>query len=376
LFGTAPSIGHISGVINEASRRAHIFDAGISLSGIHEGAHDELFQGGSPIITGIDAHSSYTYLLEETEDRTADTWEAQLLEVKARGLDLGLSLNDGASALKSGVLRVYPDAVIQRDVFHASYEMGREVSKAVRKAYAYIKEEEELRMRVQGKRPQQKTKEKLDEITIKTAEAVQVSDVIEILYSWLKEMLGFSGYGKVEATGLIEFILYEMEKVATNFPKLQKECGKVRNALPSLLSFIDRLGETMHESAHKLNVPSEAFDIMYRQMSFSPESQQHQDMEYQLVRILMHSYDSVRSAFGSCLSRTKKASSLVENLNGRIRTYINIKRTVPSGFFILMKVFFNTKKYRRSRCKERVGKSPWELLTGESQPEFLEALGF
>jgi len=167
-----------------------------------------------------------------------------------------------------------------------------------------------------------------------------------------------------------------MERIATNFSKLQKECEKIRKALPSLLSFISRLEESLRESAWKLNVPYEAFNIMYRQMSSSPDSQQHQDMEYQLVMMLMHGYDLVRAEFYQCLNRIKKASSLVENLNGRIRTYINIKRTVPSGFFVLMKVFFNTKKYRRSRCKERVGKSPLELLTAKPQPEFLEALGY
>ena len=72
--------------------------------------------------------------------------------------------------------------------------MGREVSKVLRKAYAYINEEDELKQRVRGKRVQQKTIEKFEEVTLKTAEAIKVSDTIEILYDWLKEMLGFSGY--------------------------------------------------------------------------------------------------------------------------------------------------------------------------------------
>lgn len=106
------------------------------------------------------------------------------------------------------------------------------------------------------------------------------------------------------------------------------------------------------------------------------ESQQYQDMEYQLVTMLMKKYDGVRCEFQKLLKKTKKASSLVENLNGRIRDYMNIKRIVPTRFFVLLKVYFNTKRYKRSRCVERIGKSPLELLTGKPQPEFLEALGY
>ena len=167
-----------------------------------------------------------------------------------------------------------------------------------------------------------------------------------------------------------------MEKVAANHPKLLKECGKVRKNIPLLLSFLNRLDRRMEDYAVDLDIPSDAFRIMYRQRSCGLESQQYQDLEYQLVLMLMQKYDPARGAFQKLLKETHKASSLVENLNGRIRVYIEMKRVIPTHFFILMKVYFNTRKYRRSRCPERVGKSPLELLMGRPQPDFLEALGF
>lgn len=132
----------------------------------------------------------------------------------------------------------------------------------------------------------------------------------------------------------------------------------------------------MEISALKLGIPVEAFRIMYRQLSFGTGTQQYQDMEYRLVMILMGKYDVARSEFQKLLNEIKKASSLVENLNGKIRNYINIKRVIPTRFFVLLKVFFNTRRYKRSRIDERVGKSPLELLTGKPQPEFLDALGY
>lgn len=375
-FGITRSIGYLSDVINEASERAQKFDDSIRLAGIHQGANDEIFQGDTPILTGIDAETSYIYLLEEAKDRSAETWEIYMSDRKDNGLEIDVSINDGAPGLIAGVTKVYSEATIQRDVFHASYELGKEVSKVERKAYARLKEEYDLRSRVAGKRVQQKTKERLEEIIPKTEEAIMNYDTINILYTWLKELLAFSGYGLEETTTLASFVLKEIETAAADFTGLQKECEKIRKALPSLLSYISRLEKAMEQSALELDIPLEAFHIMYRQLSYSASNQDSQDMQYQLVIMLMEKYDETRCEFQKLLNRVKKASSLVENLNGRIRDYIDIKRTIPTRFFVLLKVYFNTRRYKRSRCLERVGKSPLELLTGKPQPDFLEALGY
>jgi len=370
------SIGKISDIVNGASVRAQAFDDSIRLEGIRQGANDEIFQGSTPILTGIDAESTYIYLMEEGKDRSAETWEIYMEDSKDRGLELETSISDNAAGLKAGVAKVYPESVFQLDTFHASYEMSKEVSKVERKAFAQIKEEYELKKRAEGKRAKQKTKEKLDDAIPKTKEIIEVCDVINILFCWLKELLGFSGYNMEDTITLIEFILKEMESVAAGFPGLLKECEKIRKNLPFLLSYISRLEETLKQSAVRLGIPIEAFQVMYRQLSCGTATQQYQHMDYELVLMLAGKYDEARSEFQRMLSEVKKASSIVENLNGRIRAYINIKRIVPTRFFVLLKVFFNTKRYRRSRVKERVGKSPLELMTGKPQPEFLEALGY
>ena len=115
---------------------------------------------------------------------------------------------------------------------------------------------------------------------------------------------------------------------------------------------------------------------MYRQQSYSTETAQYNKLECQIGLMLGSRYNEARAVYEKLLHETKKASSLVENLNGRIRKFIDMKRVVPTEFFVLMKVYFNTKRYRRSRCIERAGKSPLELLTGRCQPDFLEALGY
>lgn len=99
-------------------------------------------------------------------------------------------------------------------------------------------------------------------------------------------------------------------------------------------------------------------------------------MECLLGELSGSSYESARQEFCHILDNTKCASSLVENLNSMVRVYMNLKRMVPKKYFILLKVYFNTRKYHRSRVTERKGKSPLELMTRKEYPEFLEILAY
>ena len=375
-LGINRSIGYISGVINDAARKAQVFDDNIRLDGVSQGANDEIFQGSTPVLTGIDAQSSYIYMLEQASDRKAETWEIYMEDRKDKGLDLKVSLNDGGVGLIAGIAKAFPNAAIQRDTFHALYEMGKEVSKAERKAYALIRSEYELFERLDGERPKEKTLNMLIDNAPKMEEAIRIYDTINTYYTWLTEILGFSGYSAIEATELATWTLNGIEKAAAGFPGLQKECEKTRKILPSLLSYIGRLETAMEERAQDLGIPCDAFHMMYRQLRFGANATEFQLIEYKLWGMLADKYGDARAEFSKLLNSIKKASSLVENLNGRIRDYMEIKRVVPENFFVLLKVYFNTRSYRRSRCPERIGKSPFELLTGEAQPDFLEALGY
>ena len=86
-------------------------------------------------------------------------------------------------------------------------------------------------------------------------------------------------------------------------------------------------------------------------------------------------YDVV-ACVQNVIDHTVRASSLVENLNGRIRPFMNAKRRIHHSFFPLLQLFLNTKHYRRSRKDERCGKSPLEMLTGLPHPPFLTMLGY
>ena len=71
-----------------------------------------------------------------------------------------------------------------------------------------------------------------------------------------------------------------------------------------------------------------------------------------------------------------RASSIIENINSRLRSYFFLRRELGSGYLELLQFFLNHRRFLRSEHSERVDKSPAELLTGKPHPHWLEMLGY
>ncbi|MBE6101260.1 MAG: hypothetical protein E7200_04055 [Selenomonas ruminantium] len=85
-------------------------------------------------------------------------------------------------------------------------------------------------------------------------------------------------------------------------------------------------------------------------------------------------FSAVEKMHDRILGSIERAGSMVENVNSRLRPYMEIKKHVSSQFYSLIQLYLNTKKYRRSRLESRVGRSPVKILTGKQWPEFIELL--
>lgn len=76
------------------------------------------------------------------------------------------------------------------------------------------------------------------------------------------------------------------------------------------------------------------------------------------------------------MKQTPRASSLVENLNSRLRNYFFLRKQLGPSYLNLLQFFLNHRQFMRSDVPEQVGKSPKELMTGQGHPHWLEMLGF
>ena len=84
----------------------------------------------------------------------------------------------------------------------------------------------------------------------------------------------------------------------------------------------------------------------------------------------------MREAVAALLAKVVRASSVIENLNSRLRNYFFLRRHLGADYLALLQFFLNHRRFVRSEHAERMGKSPAELLTGQSQPHWLELLGY
>ena len=84
----------------------------------------------------------------------------------------------------------------------------------------------------------------------------------------------------------------------------------------------------------------------------------------------------IDSAVEEALDNVIRASSLIENLNSRLRNYFTLRRHLENSYLEILQFFLNHRRFLRSDHVERVGKSPAELLTGVRHNHWLEILGF
>jgi hypothetical protein len=78
-------------------------------------------------------------------------------------------------------------------------------------------------------------------------------------------------------------------------------------------------------------------------------------------------------AVSRVMAQTPRSSSLLENFNSRLRTYFTLRRHLGNAYLDLLRFFLNHRCFMRSRCAERHGKSPREVITGQGHPHWLDA---
>src|SRR4029077_21071947 len=83
----------------------------------------------------------------------------------------------------------------------------------------------------------------------------------------------------------------------------------------------------------------------------------------------------LREAVAALARGTVRASSVVENLNSRLRNYFFLRRHLGPDYLHLLQFFLNHHRFLRSERAERVDHSPAELLTGRRHAHWLDLLG-
>ena len=380
LLGVPVSLGCVHDVLRAATRQASAINRDQDLSGIRVGLHDESFQGATPVLAGVDAASTYCYLLAAEHHRDAETWGVHLLDAAAQGLRPDYTIADAGQGLRAGQKAAWGDTPCHGDVFHIQRQCEGLANTLQRLAQGATSRRKALQAKAgrAGQRgPDHELAAQLGPARQAEAQAHWLARDVQTLVHWLRhDVLALAGPDLATRQELFDFIVAEL---AAREPRDTRRIRPVRVALQNqrddLLAFAGVLDDKLTDvaRAHAIAEPlvREAL-VLHRLPSTSPAYWQGWNrLRAQLGGKFHVLFDAVNRA----MADTPRSSSLVENLNSRLRSYFTLRRHLGGSYLDLLRFFLNHRRFLRSRRAERQGKSPRELMTGQGHPHWLTLLG-
>ena len=382
-LGCHVSLGTINNIVSQVVPTARAITDQQTLEAIEFGLLDEIFQGQSPVLVGVDAASTYCFLLKQEAHRDGVTWGVHLLELQERGLDPEAYIADFGSGLRAGCDLACPDKPCWGDIFHGLQKVVPVVSALQNQAYEAIAARDTLERKAathqrRHGRANQSLAAKLIHSRPREDQAITLADDVAILAEWLRvDLFALSGPACVERRVLYDFIVAELRQRAPQCPyRLNPLCTFLDNHRDQLLGFAETLDRDLAEVATRFQVSGDTLRELLRLQQLGSTNPRRWQREAELRQQLRERFYDINEAVREVANRIVRASSLVENLNSRLRNYFTLRRHLGADYLALLQFVLNHRRFDRSECPHRAGKSPVEVLTGQSHPHWLQMLGY
>jgi len=373
-------IGTVFNILSETIQKANIINEAQDLSKVKIAAPDELFHNNHPVLAGVDTESLYCYLLAEEEHRDGDTWAIHLWDLQKQKFNPDYLVADAGSGLRSGHRQAMPTTACHYDHFH----LMQALVKARNHCKNALKSALTQHLKMLDKMGNTKLKNKASKIhaALMMAEkeesrAQYLCDMVVTLSGWLEhDILNIAGMSPIVRYELFDFILDEFEKLVSMDPYLHSAVTLLRNQKNELLAFIEVLDKKFSKLAEAHEVPLETIWHICELQRYNHEGDAYAVYSLPVQLKLAERYDALEEVIILAMNTTERTSSMVENLNSRIRPYLFLRKNIGKKYLQLLQFYLNHSRFLRSEHKERVGKSPVELLTKQPHLNWLELLGF
>jgi hypothetical protein len=386
LFDYSICKGTIHNIVFSTLEKASHINRQADLSKVRIGAHDEIFQNRLPVLVGCDVFSTYTYLLKAEEFRDATTWGTHLLDLsKNQKLNPGHTIADAAKGLRKGQKEAWPDTPCNGDIFHALQEFSDVCRTLDKRALGSLKTVYDLERKVGyprrlGLKERQKEKDlikKLEGAKKVSEKACQFFDDLTILYEWLRsDIFAVIGPPVDERKELFIFIIEQLKQRQEHHCAIRSLAIYLENQLEDLLRFATLITKRLKDLANELQISPQIIEELYLLQATPFSDSERWEKENQLRQKLRNQFYIAQEGVQTVLEETIRASSVVENLNSRLRNYFFLRKTLGNDYLTVLQFFLNHRRFLRSEHPQRVGKSPTELLTGQEHPHWLEMLDF
>ncbi|HHL18470.1 MAG TPA: hypothetical protein ENJ33_01905, partial [Thiothrix sp.] len=376
IFDYKIGLGTIHNIVQNAIVTAQDLQKNEDLSPIKAAANDEIFQGNQPVLAGVCLDSTYAYMLSKEAHRDATTWGVHLLDCKDKGFYPDYTICDGGKGMRAGQREAMPDVPCNGDVFHIEMEIGKISRKLKNKAYRMIKESDKLNKAMLGKK--KPSIEALEKAMKKEKEAIECVDDFQIIQQWIQhDLLELNGLSQETRHECYDFIVTELQHLEVN---ATYDIRPIRVALQKqkadLLGFAIRLDDDLWGIVLEHKQSIDRIREVATLQKMSSKTSLYWEKYATLQSALGISFRAIMKAIAQWRRGFHRASSLVENLNSRLRQYFFLRRQIGGGYLDLLRFYFNHRVYERSQRPERTGRSPAELMTGKKHPHWLEMLGF
>lgn len=387
LLGVNMSVGTVHNVVRDAIDKARPHNLGQNLAHVDIAGLDEIFQKRQPVLVGADIRSTYCFLLSGEGQRDGDTWALRLMECQERGFAPQATIADFGTGIRAGQKRAMPHVPCRGDVFHALHEITPVVAFLENRAYDTIAardklERQKTKLQRQGRRDQrgqlQALSRKVTAASHEQAKAIPLADDVRVLASWLRaDVFAVSGLPYADRCALFDFIVTELQARVPHAPHRLGPLGTLlQNHRDQLLAFAWQLDRDLTDLAATFEIPVAVVrDVLDLQARDKRQPLRWQK-EAALRASLRGQFHPLEQAVRALSKQVVRASSIIENINSRLRNYFFLRRELGCGYLDLLQFFLNHRRFLRSEHPERVDKSPAELLTGQPHPHWLEMLGY
>ena len=375
------SLGSIHNLLMRAVDKARQVNATDDLSAIRVGAHDEIYQARQPVWVGMDVASTYCYLLEAVEHCDETTWGVHLLELSAHGLHLDYTIADGGGALRAGQQAAWGDVPCHGDIFHPEKSLHELCSFLARRAPACTLARQKIQhkyQQIERSCQRQTLGRRLAQARRAEQKALTMAADVRVLTEWMEhDVLAVAGPPLAEREALYDFLVTELGRYQDDCPgRIRPLVRMLRNHRTALLAFVEVLQENLVEVAQRFAVPVTTVQALCEIEALDKRSDLYWQRTARWQSLLKERWYPIHQAVLEAMAQTPRASSIVENLNSRLRSYFFLRHQIGHGYLDLLRFFLNHRRFSRSDRPERVGRSPAELLTGQRHPHWLEILGY
>jgi hypothetical protein len=387
LLGVNLAVGAVHNIVRDAIDKARPHNRAQNLANVDIAGLDEIFQKRQPVLVGADIRSTYCFLLSGEEQRDGDTWALRLLECQDRGFAPKATIADFGTGIRAGQERAMPGVPCRGDVFHALHEITPVVTFLENRAYDTIIAHDKLlrkktKLQQQGRRDQrgqlQALSHKVAAAANEQAKAIPLADDVAVLTRWLRlDVFAVTGLPYADRTALFDFIVAELQARAPLCPhRLDPVCTLLQNHRDQLLAFALQLEQDLADLAAEFAVPVAIVRELLDLQTLDKRQPLRWQKEAALRECLRGQFYLLDQAVRDLSKKVVRASSIIENINSRLRNYFFLRREIGAGYLELLQFFLNHRRFLRSEHRERVDKSPAELLTGQPHPHWLEMLGY